>query len=121
MKKLIRLLDRDRNARVLWATLCRQGDRFVLSFCARRSAKQRQTRQPDAVVGVDVGLKQLATLQTDDTSAQSRPLQVSQRRLRVLQPKLDRQRRADTSRTTTPGARAKNGTNQWERSDRQIN
>jgi putative transposase len=94
MRKLVRLLDRDQHARVMRATIGRSGSKWFVSFTVERSAKRREARRPNAVVGVDVGLARLATLSTGAAFENARPLQKALRRLRRLQRQLDRQRRA---------------------------
>ena len=105
MSKLIQLLERDERARIMRATVSRQGLSWYVSFTVQRSAKQRRARQPDAAVGVDVGLSRLATLSTGELCANGRPLQEALRKLRRLQRMLDRQRRAN---------------NPWQLSDRRV-
>jgi transposase len=83
--KLQRLLERDEQARIKRATVRRQGSKWYVSFTVERSPKQRQMRRPNTVVGVDVGLRHLATLSTGEQVENLRPLQGALRRLRRLQ------------------------------------
>ena len=95
MSKLIRLLERDERARIMRATVSRWGSNWYVSFTFERSPKQRRARRPHAAVGVDVGLTRLATPSAGAPFENGRPLQNALRRLRRLQRRLDRQRRAN--------------------------
>jgi putative transposase len=92
--KLLRLLERDEHARIKRATVQRRGSKWYVSFTVVRSLKQRRARRPNVVVGVDLGLRHLATLSTGERVENLRPLQGALRRLGRLQRSLDRQRRA---------------------------
>lgn len=94
MSKLTRLLDRDPQARILRSTVTRRSERWFVSFTVERSRKQRRARRPEAVAGIDLGLRRLATVSTGEWFRNGRPLQVALRRLCRLQRQLDRQRRA---------------------------
>jgi putative transposase len=120
MSKLIRLLGRDVQARVMRATLSRSGSAWYVSFTVERSAKQRRARLPDAAVGVDVGLTRLATLSTREPFRNARPLQQALRRLRRLQRQLDRQRRANNPANYLPDERVKPGASDWIKSKRML-
>jgi putative transposase len=118
MRKLIGLLDRDPNARVLRATVQRTNGGWVISFTVERSPKRRRARKPGAVVGVDVGLVRLATLSTGHVVVNSRPLQAQLGRPRRLQRQLDRQRRANNPENYGLDGRAKQGRREWKKSRR---
>jgi putative transposase len=120
MSKLIRLLERDEEARILRATVSRSGSRWYVSFTVERSGKRRRARRPDAAVGVDLGLARLATLSTGATVANARPLKEALRKLRRLQRQLDRQRRANNPGNYRSDGRAKPGTNRWLKSKRML-
>jgi putative transposase len=92
----------------------------VCHFTVARSPKQRQARQPNTVVGVDVGIRQLATLSTGERVENLRPLQVELRRLRRLQRSLDRQRRANNPGNYDERGRAKPGRREWVKSKRML-
>jgi putative transposase len=94
--------------------------RWVISFAVERSPKQRHARRPRAVVGVDVGLKRLSTLSTGEAAANSRPLQTVLGKMRRLQRRLDRQRRAANPRNYAPDGSAKPGPKTWTKSTRMI-
>jgi putative transposase len=120
MKKLLRLLARDEHARVLRATVQRAGTGWVISFTVRRSAKERRARHLHAVVGVDLGLTRLATLSTGEIAANSRVLEAALPKLRRLQRKLDRQRRAANPANYLADGRTKPGRRVWVRSHRMM-
>ncbi len=118
--KLHRLLERDQHARIKRATVQRQGSKWYVSFTVERSPKQRSPRQPNTVVGVDVGLRQLATLSTGERVENLRPLQASLRGLRRLQRQLDRQRRAMNPHNYRPDGTVKRGRRNWVKSKRML-
>ena len=120
LRKLMRLLDADPNARVLRSTVQRVNGGWVISFTVQRSAKRRRARKASAAVGVDVGLARLATLSTGHRAANARPLRASLRSLRRLQRRLDRQRRANNPANYHPDGRAKAGPRTWARSGRMV-
>jgi putative transposase len=70
--KLRRLLERDEVARIKRATVQRHGSKWYVSFTVVRQPKRRRPRRPNTVVGVDVGLHQLATLSTGQQVANRR-------------------------------------------------
>jgi putative transposase len=118
--KLQRLLERDERARVKRATVQRQGSKWYVSFTVVRSAKRRSVRCPNTVVGVDVGLRNLATLSTGQQVENLRPLQAGLRRLRRLQRQIDRQRRAMNPDNYDERGRAKPGRREWAKSRRML-
>jgi putative transposase len=118
MSKLIRLLNRDPRARVLRSTVSRQNDRWFVSFTVERTHKQRRARRTNAVAGVDLGLRSLATVSVGLEVPNGRPLQAALRRLRRLQRRLDRQRRAANPRNFLHDGRSPRGPNQWRSSAR---
>jgi putative transposase len=120
MSKLIRLLARDQQARILRATLSRRGGRWFITFTVRRSAKQRRARRPQAAVGMDPGLTRLATLSTGEQFANARPLHGALRKLRRLERRLDRQRRANNPGNYLPDGRVKPGARAWVKSRRML-
>jgi putative transposase len=118
LRKLIRLLTFDPNARVMRSTVQRVNGGWVISFTVQRSAKRRRARKPRAAVGVDVGLSRLATLSTGQAALNSRPLQAQLGRLRRLQRRLERQRRANNPGNFLADGRVKPGPKTWVRSAR---
>jgi putative transposase len=120
MRKLIRLLERDPQARVMRSTVQRVNGGWVISFTVERSVKQRRATRRSEVVGVDVGLTRLATMSTGHVAANSRPLQAASRSLRRLQRQLDRQRRANNPGNYHPDGRVKQGCATWVKSRRMV-
>jgi putative transposase len=120
LTKLQRLLERDEHARVKRATVQRRGSKWYVSFTVARSAKQRRARRAHAVVGVDAGLSQLATLSTGERVENLRPLQASLRKLRLRQRQLDRQRRANNPDNYRSDGSVKAGRREWVKSRRML-
>jgi transposase len=120
MSKLLRLLQRDEHARVMRATVSRSGSNWYVSFTVERSSKQRRARLGHAAVGVDVGLRRLATLSTGEAFRNARPLQHTLRKLRRLQQQLDRQRRQNNPGNYLPDGRVKPGSSDWVKSQRML-
>jgi putative transposase len=118
LSKLVRLLETDEQARILRSTVSRRNGKWFVSFTVERSAKQRQARRLNAVAGVDVGLRHLATVSTGEQVPNGRPLQAALRRLRRLQRRLDRQRRAANPRNYLPDGRVRPGASEWRSSRR---
>jgi putative transposase len=118
--KLLRLLERDAHARIKRATVQRRGSKWYVSFTVARSPKRRHARRPNTVVGVDVGLRHLATLSTGEQVENLRPLQASLRRLRRLQRRLDRQRRANNPDNYRLDGTARPGRREWVKSKRML-
>jgi putative transposase len=118
--KLQRLLERDEQARIKRATVQRRGSKWYVSFTVSRSPKRHQPRRQNTVVGVDVGLKHLATLSTGARVQNLRPLRGALRRLRRLQRQLDRQRRAMNPDNYDERRRAKPGRRDWVKSKRML-
>lgn len=79
--KLRRALDAG-GARILSATVGRDGDRWYCSFCCAVERADTAPSRPDAVVGVDVGVRRLAVLSTGEQIENPRALERAQRRLR---------------------------------------
>jgi putative transposase len=118
--KLLRLLQRDPRARIKRATVQRRGSKWYVSFTVVRSPKRRRARRPRTAVGVDLGLRHLATLSTGARVENLRPLEVSLRKLRRLQRRLDRQRRANNPGNYRPDGQAEPGRRDWARSRRML-
>jgi putative transposase len=120
LRKLASLLARDEHARIMRATVKRENGGWVVSFTVRRSAKRRRARQPNGVVGVDVGLARVATLSTGEQYGNARPLTAALGTLRRLQRRLDRQRRANNPGNYLPDGRVKPGPKTWMKSQRML-
>jgi transposase len=118
--KLLRLLERDPNARIKRATVQRRGSRWYVSFTVVRSPKRRPVRRPQTAVGVDVGLRHLATLSTGARVENLRPLQASMMKLGRLQRRLDRQRRANNPDNYGPDGTVRPGRREWVKSSRML-
>jgi putative transposase len=118
--KLQGLLEGDEHARIKRATVRRRGSKWYVSFTVARSPKPRRARRPNTVVGVDVGLRHLATLSTGERVENLRPLVGGLRRLRRLQHQLDRQRRAMNPDNYRPDGTAKRGRREWVKSRRML-
>ncbi|MQA75747.1 MAG: transposase [Solirubrobacterales bacterium] len=91
--KLARKLEAGQ-ARILSATVSREAGRWHCSFCCRVERSDPAPRRPAQAVGVDVGVRHLAVLSSGERVANPRALGRAGRRLRRLQRRADRQRRA---------------------------
>jgi putative transposase len=122
MTKLLRVLERDEQARITRATITRRGQRYFVSFTVKRSSdlKLRRPRHPSRVVGVDVGLARQATISSGQVFTNLRPLQANLKRLRRLQRHLDRQRRANNPGNYLSDGRVKPGMRDWTKSGRML-
>ena len=80
-RKLLRLLVGGR-ARILSATISRSADRWQVAFGCEVDRACGRPARPDDVVGVDVGVTNLAVLSSGRTIPNPRPLKRSLRRLR---------------------------------------
>jgi putative transposase len=88
-RKLARRLEQG-TARILAATITRTADRWFVSFTCEVQRTVRTPRRPNAVVGVDVGLRYVAVLSTGTSIANPAPLAGGLRRLRRLNRQLAR-------------------------------
>ena len=120
LTKLQRLLERDEHARIKRATVQRHGEKWYVSFTVQRSQKQRRARQPNTVVGIDVGLRHLATLSTGERVENLRPLQRALRKVKRAQRSLARQRRANNPGRYHPNGTIKPGRREWVKSRRML-
>jgi len=77
-------------ARILSATACREGGRWLVSFTCEVERAIRTPSRPDAVIGVDAGLRNLAVLSTGKVVAAPRPLRRAERRIARLNRQLAR-------------------------------
>ena len=86
------LLERVRagTARVLRATVSREGGRWYVSFTCEVDREPGTPRRPEAVVGVDAGVRQLAVLSTGEVVPNPRPLRKALRKLARLNRELAR-------------------------------
>jgi IS605 OrfB family transposase len=106
-RKLARRLD-DSTARIMSATVRRDGGRWHVSFTVEVDRAGRVPARPTSVVGVDVGIKHLAVLSTGELVDNPRHLVVTQQRMRALGRAL--------SRKTGPDRRTgRRASKRWER------
>jgi putative transposase len=82
-RKLARRLD-DGTARIMSATVRRDGGRWHVSFTVEVERAERSHARPQSVLGVDVGIKHLAVLSTGELVDNPRHLAAAQRRMRSL-------------------------------------
>jgi IS605 OrfB family transposase len=82
-RKLARRLDNG-TARILSATVRRDGGRWYVSFTCEVERAVRRPADPTLTVGVDVGIKHLAVLSTGELVPNPRHLDEAQRTLRYL-------------------------------------
>lgn len=121
LSKLNRLLKDDPKSRIIRATLTQaRSGRWFVSFTVERSPKRRSPRKPDAVIGIDLGLRRLAVLSTGEHVGNPRPLHGALRRLARLQRQLDRQRRALNHDNYDEKGTVRPGPGRWEHSNRML-
>ena len=82
-RKLARRLEAG-TARIMSATVRRDSGRWHVAFTCEVQRAPRQPARPDAVVGVDVGVKHLAVLSTGELVDNPRHLVAARHRLRAL-------------------------------------
>ncbi|WP_433199497.1 IS607 family element RNA-guided endonuclease TnpB [Dactylosporangium sp. CS-047395] len=82
-RKLARRLEAG-TARILSAAVRRNGGRWYVSVCVEVERAERAPARPRSVVGIDVGITNLAVLSTGEVVANPRHLQRSLQRLRTL-------------------------------------
>jgi putative transposase len=100
-RKLARRLEAG-TARILSATVKLDGGRWYVSFAVEVDRTITAPARPDAVIGVDVGVKHLAVLSTGDVIDNPRHLAAASRHLRRTARRLSRRRGPD--RRTNPKA-----------------
>jgi IS605 OrfB family transposase len=106
-RKLARRLDNG-TARILSATVRRDGGRWHVAFCVQVDRADRVPARPGAVVGVDVGVTHLAVLSTGELVANPRHLSAALARMRALGRALSRKSGPDRRTGRRPSRR-------WER------
>lgn len=111
-RKLARRLDND-TARIMSATLRRDGGRWHVSFTVEVERAERSPARPGSVVGVDVGIKHLAVLSTGELVDNPRHLTAAQTRLRALGRALSRKTGPDRRIGRRPSKR-------WERASARL-
>jgi putative transposase len=111
-RKLARRIEAG-TARIMSATVRRDGRRWHVAFCVEVDRTERQPALPGSVIGVDVGLKHLAVLSTGELVPNPRHLSQAQRRLRALGRAL--------SRKTGPDRRTgRRPSNRWQRAANRL-
>jgi IS605 OrfB family transposase len=103
-RKLARRLDAG-TARILSATVRRDGGRWHVAFCVEVDRTQRIPARPQSVVGVDVGIKHLAVLSTGELIDNPRHLVAAQARIRALGRALSRKSGPDRRTGRRPSRR----------------
>jgi putative transposase len=111
-RKLARRLEAG-TARILSATVRRDGGRWHVAFTVEVERAERAPARPDAVVGVDVGIKHLAVLSTGEMVDNPRHLAGAQTRLRALGRALSRRTGPDRRTARRPSRR-------WERASARL-
>ncbi len=105
-RKLARRLEAG-TARIMSATVRRDGRRWHVSFTVEVERTERAPAQPGSVVGVDVGIRRLAVLSTGELVENPRHVTCAQQRLRRLGRAL--------SRKTGPDRRTgQRASNRWQ-------
>ena len=94
------LLDQG-GARVLSATVSEEAGRWFVSFTCQVERQDHRATQPEAVVGVDLGVKHLATLSTGAVVENPKALSRYQRRMNRLNRELSRRERGSGRRART--------------------
>jgi putative transposase len=111
-RKLARRLEAG-TARIMSATVRRDGGRWHVSFTVEVERAERQPALPHSVVGVDVGIRHLAVLSTGELVDNPRHLIAFHHRLRSLGRALSRKTGPDRRTARRPSKR-------WERAAAQI-
>jgi putative transposase len=104
----------DGTARIMAATIRFERGRWFVSFTVEQNTPAKTPKRPDAIVGVDLGIKSLAILAEPDGEARSVPnpshLDVSLRRLRRLSRRVSRRVGPDRRTGRVPSKR-------WQRAN----
>ncbi|MGW5672211.1 IS607 family element RNA-guided endonuclease TnpB, partial [Micromonospora sp. NPDC003776] len=111
-RKLARRLEAG-TARILSATVRRDGGRWQVAFCVEIERVERTPTHPRAVVGVDVGITHLAVLSTGEMVPNPRHLDEAAQRMRRLSRRMSRRVGPDRRTGRRPS-------NRWERARRQV-
>ena len=89
------------SARVLSATITYEAGRWFISFGCEVCRQDLPARNPDAVVGVDLGVHHLAALSTGEVIDNPKALNAYQRRMARLQRELSRRTKGSRRRAHT--------------------
>ncbi|MGW5672546.1 IS607 family element RNA-guided endonuclease TnpB [Micromonospora sp. NPDC003776] len=111
-RKLARRLESG-TARILSATVRRDGGRWQVAFCVEIERVERTPTRPQAVVGVDVGISHLAVLSTGEMVPNPRHLDEAGQRMRRLYRQMSRRIGPDRRTGRRPS-------NRWERARRHV-
>ncbi|MFE9694924.1 IS607 family element RNA-guided endonuclease TnpB [Micromonospora sp. NPDC005806] len=111
-RKLARRLEAG-TARILSATVRRDGGRWHVAFCVQVDRPERTPARPHAVIGVDIGVKHLAVLSTGKMEPNPCHLETAGRRMRRLARRLSRRAGPDRRSGRRPSHR-------WERARQQV-
>ncbi|MEU2172025.1 IS607 family element RNA-guided endonuclease TnpB [Micromonospora chersina] len=111
-RKLARRIDNG-TARIMSATVRRDGGRWHVSFCVEVERVVRVPARPDSTVGVDVGVKHLAVLSTGELEPNPRHLSNAQCRLRRLARSMARKTGPDRRTGQRPS-------NRWQRAHARL-
>ncbi|HYS39173.1 MAG TPA: IS607 family element RNA-guided endonuclease TnpB [Pseudonocardiaceae bacterium] len=103
-RTLARHVDRG-TSRIRSATITHQRGRWFVSFSVEVDRGDPAPRRPNAVVGVDLGVKSLAVLSSGEVIANPKHLEVAQRELRRLQRQASRRQGPDRRTRQVPSAR----------------
>ncbi|TDD43036.1 IS607 family element RNA-guided endonuclease TnpB [Saccharopolyspora elongata] len=111
-RKLARHVERG-TGRISSATVSYRSGRWFVSFSVEIERADPVPVRPEAVVGVDLGIKSLAVLSTGEVIANPRHPEVAQRELRRLQ--------RQAARRTSPDRRAgREPSNRWRKTQARI-
>ncbi|OKI61485.1 IS607 family element RNA-guided endonuclease TnpB [Micromonospora sp. CB01531] len=111
-RKLARRLEAG-TARILSATVRRDGGRWHVAFCVEVERAERTPKRPQAVVGVDVGITHLAVLSTGKLVPNPRHLDEAAQRMRRLARQMSRRVGPDRRTGQRPS-------NRWEHARQQV-
>jgi putative transposase len=103
-RKLARHVERG-TARIRSATVSHRGGRWFVSFSVEITRNDLPTAGPEAIVGVDLGVKSLAVLSTGEVIPNPEHLEAAQRELRRLQRQASRRIRPDKRSGQKPSQR----------------
>ena len=111
-RKLARHVERG-TVRIRSATVSHRAGRWFVSFCVGIERTDPAPTQPDATVGVDLGVKSLAVLSTGEVISNPKHLEVALGELRRLQ--------RQASRRTGPDKRTRaRPSNRWRKTQARI-
>ena len=86
------------DGKILGATVSREADRWSISIQVKLRADCQRARRADGQVGVDLGVKNLATLSTGETREGPKPLKKAHKQLRRASRILSRRQKGSANR-----------------------